>query len=223
MTNSTSKHDKILDRLSTQHIETQTWGYVSTGTRFKVFHTPGTPRDVWEKIDDAGLVNRLTGVAPTVALHIPWDRVDDYRVLADYAIEQGVRIGSISPNLFQDDDFKNGSLTNLDPKRRQKAIDHSVEVIEVMRATGSKKMSMWLADGTNYPGQGDFRKRRSLLLGGLQEIYDALDPDMEMVLEYKLFEPAALRCWPAGTGHALADWLRSRGHQPRFMDFPSRS
>lgn len=202
MSDSAAKLDKIIDRLSKQHIETQTWGYVSTGTRFKVFHTPGTPRDVWEKIDDAALVHRLTGVAPTVALHIPWDKVDDFRALADYAVEQGVRIGSISPNLFQDDDFKNGSLTNLDPKMRQKAIDHSVEVIDVMRATGSKQMSMWLADGTNYPGQGDFRKRRNFLLGGLREIYEALDPDMEMVLEYKLFEPAFYHT-------DIADWGQS--------------
>ena len=200
----TDSPDDILDRLCTQHIETQTWGYVSTGTRFKVYHTPGTPRDIWEKIDDAALVHRLTGVAPTVALHIPWDQVDDYGKLASYAVEQGVTIGSISPNVFQADEYKFGSFTNLDPGVRRQAVEHSVSVIDVMRATGSRQMSMWVADGTNYPGQGDFRKRRRLLLEGLQEVYDSLDADMSMVLEYKLFEPAFYHTDIADWGQSLA-------------------
>jgi L-rhamnose isomerase/sugar isomerase len=197
-----TRTEGILGRLAKQHIETQSWGYVSTGTRFKVFNTPGTARNVWEKIDDAALVHRLTGVAPTVALHIPWDKVEDYGELASYAIERGVRIGSISPNLFQEDDYRLGSLTNLDPGVRRKAIDHSISVIDVMRATRSGTMSMWLADGTNYPGQGDFRRRRNLLLEGLREIYDALDEDMGMVLEYKFFEPAFYHT-------DIADWGQS--------------
>jgi L-rhamnose isomerase/sugar isomerase len=204
MAESPIQDETIIDRLSKQHIETQTWGYVSTGTRFKVFHTPGTPRDVWEKIDDAALVHRLTGVAPTVALHIPWDAVDDYPALAEYAVKQGVRIGSISPNLFQDDDYKLGSLTNEDSRIRRKAIDHSIEVAGIMHAVGSKQMSMWLADGTNYPGQGDFRRRRNRLLEGLQKIYDALDDDMSMVLEYKLFEPAFYHTDIADWGQSLS-------------------
>jgi L-rhamnose isomerase/sugar isomerase len=194
--------NRILDRLAAQHIETQSWGYVSTGTRFKVFHTPGTPRTVFEKIDDAALVHRLTGVAPTVALHIPWDRVDDYKGLARYASDQGVRIGSISPNLFQDDDYRFGSMAHLDPAVRRKAVEHTLEVIEVMRATGSTQLSMWLADGTNYPGQGDFRLRRNHIREALQEVYDALDDDMSMVLEYKLFEPAFYHT-------DIADWGQS--------------
>ncbi|GAB2714935.1 L-rhamnose isomerase [Arthrobacter bambusae] len=198
------KHEKILTRLAQQHIETQSWGYVSTGTRFKVFNTPGTPRDVWEKIDDAALVHRLTGVAPSVALHIPWDQVDDYGRLSDYAKKEGLVIGSISPNLFQDDDYKFGSLTNLDPKIRRKAIEHSIEVVDVMRSVGSTQMSMWLADGTNYPGQADFRRRRHFLREGLQEIYAALDEDMTMVLEYKLFEPAFYHTDIADWGQSLS-------------------
>ncbi|MFC8097790.1 L-rhamnose isomerase [Streptomyces sp. NPDC057363] len=194
--------DQILDRLAVQHIETQSWGYVSTGTRFKVFNTPGTPRDVYEKIDDAALVHRLTGVAPTVALHIPWDRVEDYGALARYAADRGVRIGSISPNLFQDDDYRFGSMANLDPAVRRKAVDHSLEAVDVMRATGSKVMSMWLADGTNYPGQGDFRLRRNYILQSLREVYEALDDDMSIILEYKLFEPAFYHT-------DLADWGQS--------------
>jgi L-rhamnose isomerase/sugar isomerase len=195
---------QVIERLAAQHIETQTWGYVSTGTRFKVFDTPGTPRNVWEKIDDAALVHRLTGVAPTVALHIPWDRVDDYTGLARYATEQGVRIGSISPNLFQDDDYRSGSMSNLDPGIRRKAIEHSLEIVGIMRATGSTHLSMWLADGTNYPGQGDFRLRRNHILNALHEVHDALDENMTMILEYKLFEPAFYHTDIADWGQSLA-------------------
>lgn len=204
MSELSNRTEAILDRLAKQHIETQTWGYVSTGTRFKVFHTAGTPRDVREKIDDAALVHRLTGVAPTVALHIPWDATDDYAVLADYAIGQGVKIGSISPNLFQDDEYKLGSLANADKRIRRKAIDHAVEVVQIMRMVGSKQMSMWLADGTNYPGQDDFRRRRNHLLEGLRDVYDALDDDMSMVLEYKLFEPAFYHTDIADWGQSLS-------------------
>jgi L-rhamnose isomerase/sugar isomerase len=202
MSVTTLSNTRILDRLALQHIETQSWGYVSTGTRFKVFNTPGTPRDVREKIDDAALVHRLTGVAPTVALHIPWDEVDDYAALARYASDQGVRIGSISPNLFQDDDYRFGSMANLDSAVRRKAVDHSLSVVEVMRATDSKVMSMWLADGTNYPGQGDFRLRRNHILDALREVYEGLDDDMSLILEYKLFEPAFYHT-------DIADWGQS--------------
>jgi L-rhamnose isomerase/sugar isomerase len=181
---------RVTRRLSQLSVETQTWGFVSTGTRFKTFHTPGTPRDVWEKIDDAALVHRLTGVTPTVALHIPWDRVDDYARLAEYARESGISIGSISPNLFQDDDYRLGSLANLDASTRKKAIAHVRECVSIMRTVGSRQLSLWLGDGTNYPGQGDFRRRRRLLVDGLREIYAELDPDMVLLLEYKLFEPA---------------------------------
>lgn len=202
MSNLAMKHDELLERLAAQHIETQTWGYVSTGTRFKVYNTPGTPRDVWEKIDDAALVHELTGVAPTVALHIPWDQVDDYEKLAEYAISRGLRIGSISPNIFQDDDYKLGSFTNEDPKIRAKAVERSVECIDIMRTVNSKTMSMWVADGTNYPGQADMRRRRGYLRESLQEVYSHLDTDQEMILEYKLFEPAFYHT-------DIADWGQS--------------
>lgn len=196
----TSRQD-LVERIAGFTIETQSWGYVSTGTRFKVFNTPGTPRTVHEKIDDAALVHTLTGVTPTVALHIPWDRTD-YRELRKYAEDRGVRIGSISPNLFQDDDYHHGSFANSDPGIRRKAVDASIECIEIMRATGSTQLSMWVADGTNYPGQGDFRRRRQWLLECLREVCDALDPAMSMILEYKLFEPAFYHT-------DIADWGQS--------------
>jgi L-rhamnose isomerase/sugar isomerase len=191
-----------VERLSRQHIETQTWGYVSTGTRFKVFHTPGTPRDVREKIDDAALVHELTGVAPTVALHIPWDMVDDFTALARYANDRGLSIGSISPNLFQDDDYRFGSLTNLDDGIRAKAVRHILDCIEIMGEVGSKDLSLWFADGTNYPGQGDFRRRRNLMRTALEEVYAALPEDSRIVLEYKFFEPAFYHT-------DIADWGQS--------------
>jgi L-rhamnose isomerase/sugar isomerase len=195
--------DEIVSRLSQQHIETQSWGYVSTGTRFKVFHTPGTPRSIEEKIDDAALVHRLTGVAPTVALHIPWDRVDDYRSLAAYAIEQGVRIGSISPNLFQDDEYRLGSFTNTDARIRRRAIDHVLECIDIMGQVDSDTLSLWFADGTNYPGQGNFRRRRRFLIEGLREVYAALPAANRFILEYKFFEPAFYHTDVADWGQSL--------------------
>lgn len=193
----------VVERLSRRTIETQSWGYVSTGTRFKVFHTPGTPRTVQEKIDDAALVHRLTGVTPTVALHIPWDQVDDFAELASYAKQQGVMIGSISPNLFQDDDYRLGSLTNADPKIRAKAVRHVLDCVAIMTQTGSQELSLWLADGTNYPGQADFRTRRRMLADALAEIHAALPPTATLLLEYKFYEPAFYHTDVADWGQSL--------------------
>jgi L-rhamnose isomerase/sugar isomerase len=215
--------EQIVARLSRQHIETQSWGYVSTGTRYKVFNTPGTPRDVQEKIDDAALVHELTGVAPTVALHIPWDRVDDYVELAGYAKSKGIAIGSISPNLFQDDDYRLGSFTNTDPAIRRKAIDHALECVDILQQVGSDTLSLWFADGTNYPGQGNFRTRRRFLLEGLKEVHAALPESSRFILEYKFYEPAFYHTDVADWGQSLtlceavgerAQVLVDIGHHP---------
>ncbi|GAA0971246.1 Xylose isomerase [Nocardioides aquaticus] len=171
-------------------IEVPSWAYGNSGTRFKVFGTPGTPRSVEEKIADAAVVHRHTGLSPTVALHIPWDRVDDYAALRRYAEDQGVGLGTINSNTFQDDDYRLGSLTHVDAGVRRKAVDHHLECLEVMRATGSRDLKIWLADGTNYPGQGDLRGRQDRLADSLAEIYAHLDPEHRLVLEYKFFEPA---------------------------------
>ena len=178
-----------LDILAKQAIELPSWAFGNAGTRVKVFSTPGTPRTIQEKLADAAQVHRLTGLAPSVALHIPWDLVDDYTALAAYAEDLGVRLGTINSNTFQDDDYKLGSLTHVDPKVRQKAIDHHVECIDVMHATGSQDLKIWLPDGTNYPGQGDIRGRQDRLAESLRTIYDRLGPDQRLVLEYKIFEP----------------------------------
>lgn len=180
----------IARRLEALAIEVPSWAYGNSGTRFKVFGSPGTPRTVEEKIADAAAVHRFTGLAPTVALHIPWDQVDDFAALAKYAEEQAVALGTINSNTFQDDDYKLGSLTHADPKVRQKAVQHNLDCIDVMHQTGSRDLKIWLADGTNYPGQGDMRARQDWLAEGLSTIYDQLGDDQRLVLEYKFFEPA---------------------------------
>src|SRR5919106_4874955 len=180
----------IAPLLEAQAIEVPSWAYGNSGTRFKVFGSPGTPRTVQEKIADAAAVHRFTGLAPSVALHIPWDLVDDFGALRRYAEDLGIRLGTINSNTFQDDDYKLGSLTHTDPKVRQKAVDHNLACIDVMNQTGSRDLKIWLADGTNYPGQGDIRARQEWLAEGLRTIYDQLGPDQRLVLEYKFFEPA---------------------------------
>jgi L-rhamnose isomerase/sugar isomerase len=186
----TTSFPDISDRLGDLAIEVPSWAYGNSGTRFKVFGSAGTPRTVQEKIADAAAVHRFTGLAPTVALHIPWDLVDDYSALALYASDLGVTLGTINSNTFQDDDYRLGSLTHADPAVRAKAVQHNLDCIEVMHQTGSRDLKIWLADGTNYPGQGDIRARQDWLAEGLRTIYDQLGDDQRLVLEYKFFEPA---------------------------------
>jgi L-rhamnose isomerase/sugar isomerase len=180
----------IAGQLARQQIELPSWAFGNSGTRFKVFGTPGAPRDPYEKVADAAKVHEFTGLAPTVALHIPWDVVDDYADLRRHAEEHGVRLGTVNSNTFQDDDFKFGALTHTDPAVRQKAIDHHFRCIDVMDATGSRDLKIWLAEGSNYPGQADMRARQDLLHESLSTIYDRLGADQRLVLEYKFFEPA---------------------------------
>jgi L-rhamnose isomerase/sugar isomerase len=182
--------DSIAGRLEALAIEVPSWAYGNSGTRFKVFGSPGTPRTVQEKIADAAAVHRFTGLAPTVALHFPWDLVDDFGALRKHAGDLGVSLGTINSNTFQDDDFKLGSLTHADPAIRRKAVDHNLRCIEVMNQTGSRDLKIWLADGTNYPGQGDIRARQDWLAESLATIYAELSQDQRLVLEYKFFEPA---------------------------------
>ena len=202
----------IADRLAAQAIELPSWAFGNSGTRFKVFSTPGTPRTVQEKLADAAKVNELTGLAPKVALHIPWDKVDDYGALRDYAGELGVALGTINSNTFQDDLYKFGSLTHLDESVRRKAIDHHFECIEIMNLTGSTDLKIWLADGTNYAGQGDLRGRQDRLADSLAQIYERISTEQRLVLEYKFFEPAFYHMdvpdW--GTAYAQVNALGER-------------
>ena len=176
--------------LEAQAIELPSWAFGNSGTRFKVFTTEGTPRNPYEKIEDAATVHRFTGLAPTVALHIPWDKVDDFADLKAHAEGLGVRLGTINSNTFQDDIYRFGSLTHVDKKVRQAAIDHHFDCIDIMGKTGSRDLKIWLADGSNYPGQVNLRARQDRLQESLQKIYERLADDQRMVLEYKFFEPA---------------------------------
>ena len=189
-TRPSSDLDRIRWATTDLAVEIPSWGFVNTGTRFRVFPQPGVPRDPFEKIEDAATVARYTGIAKTVALHIPWDAVDDYAGLASFASERGIRIGGINSNTFQDEDYKLGSLCHPDARVRRKAIDAIVGCCDIARQTGSDIVKVWLSDGTNYPGQDDFRARRRRLIDALTEVYAALPETARMVLEYKLYEPA---------------------------------
>src|SRR5262252_3906321 len=164
-------------------IELPSWAFGNSGTRFKVFAQPGVPRTPQEKIDDAAKVHELTGAAPTVALHVPWDSVPDFGELAAYAREAGVAIGTINANVFQDDDFMLGSVANPDPAVRRKAVDRLLECVDIMDATGSRDLKLWFADGTNYPGQDDISARQDRLAEALAAVYSRLGPRALVVVD----------------------------------------
>jgi L-rhamnose isomerase / sugar isomerase len=180
----------VKNALRAHRIELPSWAFGNTGTRFKVFPQPGVPRTPQEKVEDAAQVHAYTGVAPSVAVHIPWDTVDDYAALAAFAKEHGVTIGTVNANVFQDNDYRLGSVANPDPRIRRKAVDHLMECVDIMDATGSKDLKLWFADGTNYPGQDDIAARQDRLAEALAAVYQRLGPDQRMLLEYKLFEPS---------------------------------
>ncbi|QBD78838.1 L-rhamnose isomerase [Ktedonosporobacter rubrisoli] len=182
--------EQVKTRLKALKIETPSWGYGDSGTRFKVFQQVGVPRNPFEKFEDAAQVHRVTGICPSVAIHIPWDKVEDYKQLQQHAASLGLTIGAINPNLFQDDDYIFGSLCNSNQAIRKKATEHMLECVAVARETSSSLLSLWLADGTNYPGQASIRQRKHWLLEALNEVYQALEPQMRLLIEYKFFEPA---------------------------------
>lgn len=191
--------DDVKSKLKALKIETPSWGYGDSGTRFKNFQKVGVPRNPFEKFDDAAQVHKLTGLAPSVAIHIPWDKVEDYGKLRSHAESLGLKIGAVNPNLFQEDEYMLGSVTNADPAIRRKAANHLLECVDIAKETGSRDLSLWFADGTNYPGQGDIRKRKGWMHEALAEMYAAMTPDMRMLIEYKCFEPAFYHT-------DLADW-----------------
>ena len=181
---------EVCEQLANQAMEVPSWAYGNSGTRFKVFAQPGVPRDPYEKVADAAQVHALTGLAPRIALHIPWDEVEDFGKLREHATALGLSLGTINSNTFQNDIFKLGSLANPDASVRQAAIDHHVRCIEIMNETRSQDLKIWLADGTNYPGQDDIRGRQDRLAESLAMIYSRLASHQRLVLEYKFFEPA---------------------------------
>jgi L-rhamnose isomerase / sugar isomerase len=194
---------RVAPAVTSLEIETPSWGFGNSGTRFKVFPQSGVPRDPFEKIEDAATVARYTGVAKSIALHIPWDRVDDFSMLAAFARERGVRIGGINSNTFQDEDYKLGSLCHASAEVRDKAVAHILDCCEIARQTDSRVVKVWLGDGTNYPGQDDFRVRRRRLIECLREIYPALPTNARLFLEYKFYEPAFYHTDVQDWGQAL--------------------
>ncbi|MFE4611207.1 L-rhamnose isomerase [Streptomyces niveus] len=208
MTSRRSDISAVKAALAAQAVETPSWAYGNSGTRFKVFARPGVPRTPEEKLDDAARVHAHTGVAPTVALHIPWDKVDDYGALAAYAAERGVKLGTVNANVFQDDDYKLGSVCHPDAAVRRKALGHLMECVDIMDATGSRDLKLWFSDGTNYPGQDDIRARQDRLSEALDAVYARLGDDQRMLVEYKLFEPAFYATDVPDWGTAYAHCLR---------------
>jgi L-rhamnose isomerase/sugar isomerase len=181
---------QVRHMLKSQRIETPSWGYADSGTRFAAFGQPSAARSLEEKLEDAAQVQRYTGVCPTVALHIPWDKTEDWKRVKELAAQLGLGLGAVNPNLFQEEEYKLGSLCNPDSGVRRKAVEHVLECIGIARTIGSRDISLWLADGTSYPGQDSFRARLRRLEDTLGEICAALDPGMRLLIEYKFFEPA---------------------------------
>jgi len=187
--------------LKAQVVETPSWGYADSGTRFGVFAQPGAAVTIAEKLADAAQVHRHTGIAPQVAAHVLWDFPDAASVASVPALaeELGVRIGAINPNVFQGREYWMGSFANRDATARRKAVRHCLDSVEIGKALGSRVLSLWFADGTDYPGQEDIRTRKRRFEECLAEVYAAMPPSMVMLLEYKPFEP--------GLYHTdLADW-----------------
>jgi L-rhamnose isomerase/sugar isomerase len=201
-------NQRVKDELRSQRIELPSWAFGNSGTRFKVFPQPGVPRDPLEKVADAAQVHRFTGVAPSVALHIPWDAVADYKDLARHAADLGVSLGTVNANVFQDEDYKLGSVANPDPAIRRKALDHLFACVDVMDQTGSRDLKLWFADGTNYPGQDSIAARQDRLAEALTAVAARLTGDQRLILEYKLFEPAFYHTdvpdWGTAYAHCLA-------------------
>jgi L-rhamnose isomerase/sugar isomerase len=209
------KSEKIFDALETFRIELPSWGFANTGTRFGKFIQPAAATTTEEKFADAGQVHLLTGVCPTVALHVLWDCPDGLRSTDDikrFAERYRVLPGSINPNLFQDQEYKFGSFGNPDPAIRQRALQHTKDSIEIARRLHSRDVSMWFADGSNYPGTANIRQRKQWFREVLKESHQALSPEQRLLIEYKPFEPAFYHTDIADWGMSL---LLSRAAGPQ--------
>jgi L-rhamnose isomerase/sugar isomerase len=212
-----SKSDKIFDALEKFRIELPSWGFANTGTRFGKFIQAAAATTTEEKFSDAGQVHLLTGVCPTIALHVLWDCPDGVQSTDDirkFAGRYGVLPGAINPNLFQDQEYKYGSFGNPDPAVRQRALQHTKDSIEIARRLHSRDVSMWFADGSNYPGTANIRQRKQWFKEALQESHDLLSPGQRLLVEYKPFEPAFYHTDIADWGMALllARVLVDTGH-----------
>ena len=206
---------RIFDALETFRIELPSWGFANTGTRFGKFIQPAAATTTEEKFSDAGQVHLLTGVCPTVALHVLWDFPEGLRSTAEikqFSERYGVLPGSINPNLFQDQQYKYGSFANPDGDIRQRALQHTTDSIEIAHRLHSRDISLWFADGSNYPGTANIRQRKQWFADALKETHAALSSDQRLLIEYKPFEPAFYHTDIADWGMAL---LLARGAGPQ--------
>lgn len=215
----TRTSEKIFAALEGFRIELPSWGFANTGTRFGKFIQPAAATSTEEKFSDAGQVHRLTGVCPTVALHVLWDcpqGLDSSNEIKGFAAQYGVSPGSINPNLFQDQEYKYGSFGNPDPEVRRRALQHTKHSIEIGRRLKSRDISMWFADGSNYPGTANIRQRKEWFKEALKESHEALSPQQRLLIEYKPFEPAFYHTDIADWGMALL-LARAAGPQAKVL------
>jgi L-rhamnose isomerase/sugar isomerase len=219
----TPNRNEIKARLKSLELGTPSWGYADSGTRFHVFRRAYTPRCLEERLEDAGQVHRLTGICPYFDLHTALDRDADWASVRRLAESLGLKIGAVNPHLYADDDYVLGSVCNPNEKIRKNSLASLLDGVGIARIVGANVMSMWFADGTNAPGQDDFRLRHVRLVSALQTVYNAMTPDMRMVLEYKFFEPGFYHMDIADWGtaymitHKLGDRARlliDMGHHP---------
>jgi L-rhamnose isomerase/sugar isomerase len=209
----------VAESLDRFRIELPSWGFANTGTRFGKYLQAAAATTIEEKLDDAGQVHALTGVCPTVALHVQWDLpnfLDSADSVVAAASRAGVRAGSINPNVFQDQEYKHGSLGNPDPAVRDKALAHCLASVAIGRRLESRDLSLWFADGSNYPGTASIRERKRWFEQGLSAIHEALGPDQRMLIEYKPFEPAFYHTDIADWGMALL-LARTAGPQAKVL------
>jgi L-rhamnose isomerase/sugar isomerase len=198
--------DRVIAALNRFHIELPSWGFANTGTRFGKFLQPAAASTIDEKFSDAGQVHRLTGVCPTIALHVLWDLPNGVKDVDEvHAIEAkyGLKSGAINPNVFQDQCYKYGSLGNPDAEIRRAALDHLLDSVEIATGLGSRDVSLWFADGSNYPGTQNIRHRKKWFEAGLRATHDRLGPEQRLLVEYKPFEPAFYHTDIADWGMAL--------------------
>lgn len=187
------KLDIILEALNQFRIEIPSWGFANTGTRFGKFLQPAAATTTAEKFSDAGQVHALTGICPTIALHVLWDFPEGRKSIPqiqEYSRRFGVQSGSINPNVFQDQEYKHGSFGNPDPSVRSRAFEHTKESIEIARHLGSQDISLWFADGSSYPGTANIRQRKKWFEELLRDAHAQLAANQRLLVEYKPFEPA---------------------------------
>jgi L-rhamnose isomerase / sugar isomerase len=211
--------DRVARALDSFQIELPSWGFANTGTRFGKYLQPSAALTIDEKFADAALVHRVTGVCPTLALHVLWDLPNgpnDVRRIASLAAEHGIRPGSINPNLFEDQEYKFGSFGNPDAAIRARALQHTRDSVGLARRLRSRDIVLWFADGSNYPGTANIRQRKRWFEEGLRTLHHDVDAEQRLLVEYKPFEPAFYHTDIADWGMALT-FARAAGPRAKVL------